>query len=395
MAGASVCIVRGCIVSVPNKIIDRKALVILCLCAAVVILAYSLVIKTAVERKSATAISGDFSQQPALEWKLVTSWPKHFPGLGTAPEIFADNVNKMSAGRLHIKVYGAGEIVPALGVFDAVSSGSVEMGHSGAYFWKGKTLSSVFFTTIPFGMTAQEMNAWLYEGGGLELWQEVYAPFGIKPLAGGNSGVQMAGWFNKEINTIEDMQGLVMRIPGVAGEVFSRLGGQSVTIAGGELYTSLKTGVIDAVEWVGPYNDLAMGFHEVAKYYYYPGWHEPGSTIELMVNQAAFDRLPEDLQTIVEVAAKAANQSMLDEYTAKNNAALKELVEKHGVEFRRLPDEVLIRLHQETDIVINEMIANDPLAQKVYASYSNFAKGVHDYHQVSEQALLEARDLPY
>ncbi|MCK5881306.1 MAG: TRAP transporter substrate-binding protein DctP [Sinobacterium sp.] len=393
MVGTSICSARGFIIVTSKKIFDVKALIILVLCALVVMLAYGLVIKTSVLDKS-SAQSASLVSQKTIQWKLVTSWPKHFPGLGTAPEVFAENVNAMSGGRLHIKVYGAGEIVPALGVFDAVSNGSVEMGHSGAYFWKGKTTAAVFFTTIPFGMTAQEMNAWLYEGGGLELWEEVYAPFGIKPLAGGNSGVQMAGWFNKEINRIEDIQGLVMRIPGVAGEVFSRLGGQSVTIAGGELYTSLKTGVIDAVEWVGPYNDLAMGFHEVAKYYYYPGWHEPGSTIEMMVNQKAFDRLPKDLQVIVEVAAKAANQSMLDEYTAKNNAALKELVETHGVEFRRLPDEVLIRLHQETDSVIEEMIADDPLAQKVYASYSAFAKDVHDYHQVSEKALLEARDLP-
>ncbi len=377
-----------------KKTVDVKAFVILCLCVLVVVLAYGLVIKAA-GTKTLPANTALTPAQQTIEWKLVTSWPKHFPGLGTAPEVFAENVYKMSNGRLQVKVYGAGEIVPALGVFDAVSNGSVEMGHSGAYFWKGKTISSVFFTTIPFGMTAQEMNAWLYEGGGLELWQEVYAPFGIKPLAGGNSGVQMAGWFNKEINSIEDIQGLVMRIPGVAGEVFSRLGGQSVTISGGELYTSLKTGVIDAVEWVGPYNDLAMGFHEVAKYYYYPGWHEPGSTIEMMVNQEAFDRLPKDLQAIVEVAAKAANQSMLDEYTAKNNAALKELVEVHGVQFKRLPDDVLAKLHQETDSVIAEMIADDPLAKKVYSSYSTFAKSVHDYHQVSEKALLEARDIAY
>ena len=380
--------------------LDKKACIILVLCIAVVVLAYALVIRSASEHvpgmvEGRAPVSGVESSVQMYEWSLVTSWPKHFPGLGTAPEVFAENVRKMSGGRLNIKVYGGNEIVPALGVFDAVSNGSVEMGHSGAYFWKGKITSAVFFTTIPFGMTGQEMNAWLYEGGGLELWQEVYAPFGIKPLAGGNTGVQMAGWFNKEINSVDDIQGLVMRIPGVAGEVFSRLGGQSVTIAGGELYTSLKTGVIDAVEWVGPYNDLSMGFHEVAKYYYYPGWHEPGSTIELTVNQAAFDSLPEDLKVIVEVAAKAANQSMLDEYTAKNNSALRELVQVHGVDFRRLPDDVLIRLHQETDSVISEMIADDPLAKKVYNSYTKFAKGVREYHRVSEKALLEARDLPY
>ncbi len=392
--------------STEQKRFDFKALVILILASLVVFQFYALVYKKKSELAySEQSNSGDqrISSQgqtfnstvKPIEWKLVTSWPKRFPGLGTAPEIFAENVEKMSDGRLKVKVFGAGELVPALGVFDAVSSGSAEMGHSGAYFWKGKTVSSVFFTTIPFGMTAQEMNAWLYEGGGLELWQEVYAPFGIKPLAGGNSSVQMAGWFNKEINTVEDVKGLVMRIPGVAGEVFTRLGGQSVTIPGGELYTSLKTGVVDATEWVGPYNDLAMGFHEVAKYYYYPGWHEPGSTIEMTVNQKAFDALPEDLQMIVEVAAKAANQGMLDEYTAKNNAALKELIDVHGVEFRKLPDDVIAELHRLSDEVIQDMIAEDELAKRVYASYSAFSEDAKQYHRFSEKAILEARDIEY
>jgi len=374
---------------------DVKALAIIILLALLVFSAYLLVIQSSSANTSQANNADQVHKDKAIEWKLVTSWPKGFPGLGTAPEVFAEQVNTMSGGRLHIKVFGAGELVPALGVFDAVSNGSAEAGHSGAYYWKGKTTSSVFFTTIPFGMTAQEMNAWLYEGGGLELWQEVYAPFDLYPLAGGNSGVQMAGWFNKEINSLDDMKGLVMRIPGVAGEVFTRIGGQAVNIPGGELYTSLKTGVIDATEWVGPYNDLSMGFHEVAKYYYYPGWHEPGSTIELMVNKTAFEALPRDLQEIVRVSAKAANQSMLDEYTARNNAALKELIETHGVELRRLPDDVLSTLHKVSDDVVQEMISEDPLAQKVYASYSNFAKGARNYHKVSEKAFLEARELDY
>src|SRR5690606_30998923 len=237
-------------------------------------------------------------------------------------------------------------IVPAMGVFDAVSSGSVEMGHGGSYYWRGKAPAAQFFTTIPFGMNAQEMNAWLHHGGGLELWREVYAPFNVIPFAGGNTGVQMAGWFNREINSVADLRGLKMRIPGLAGEVFNRAGGTSVNIPGGELYTALQTGVIDAAEWVGPENDLAFGFQQIAKYYYYPGWHEPGPSMESVINKTAYDSLPKDLQAIVTYAARAMSQDMLDSYTAHNSRALKELVEKQGVQIRKLPDEVLRRFYE-------------------------------------------------
>jgi len=325
-------------------------------------------------------------------WKMVTSWPKNFPGLGGAPERFAEKVKAMSNGRLTVTVYGGGELVPALGVFDAVSQGTTEMGHTAAYYWKGKIPSAPFFTSVPFGMNAQEMNAWLHYGGGMALWQEVYAPFNVIPLAGGNTGVQMAGWFNKEINTVDDLSGLKMRIPGVGGEVFKRAGGTAVTLPGGELYTSLQTGVIDATEWVGPYNDMAMGLHEVAKYYYYPGWHEPGPTLELLVNKDAFNTLPKDLQAIVEVAARYANQDMLDEYTARNNAALLSLQEEHNVELRRLPDEVIEVLKKASDDYIADVIASDATAKKVYKSWKTFAEGAKNYHRVSERAYINARE---
>lgn len=325
------------------------------------------------------------------KWKLVTSWPKNYPGLGTAPENFAAMVDKMSAGRLKIKVYGAGELVPALEVFDAVSQGTAEMGHSAAYYWKGKIAAAPFFTAVPFGLNAQEMNAWLHYGGGLELWREAYAPFHLIPFAAGNTGVQMGGWFNREINTLGDLKGLKMRMPGIGGEVISRLGAQSITIAGGELYTSLQTNVIDATEWVGPYNDLALGFHQVAKYYYYPGWHEAGATLELIVNQQAYESLPEDLQEIVATAARAANQDMLDEYTARNNAALVELVDHHGVQIKAFPRSVLDGLRVATEAVLEELAASDPLAAKVYASQNNFKKGVMRYHEISEEAFYKAR----
>jgi TRAP-type mannitol/chloroaromatic compound transport system substrate-binding protein len=327
------------------------------------------------------------------QWKLVTTWPKNFPGLGSGAENFAKYVNEMSAGRLVVHVYGAGEIVPAFEVFDAVSQGVADVGHGAAYYWKGKIPASVFFTAVPFGLTAQEMNGWLHYGGGLELWREAYAPFNIIPFAGGNSGVQMAGWFNREVNSVEDLKGLKMRIPGLAGEVFAEAGGTAVRISGGELYTSLQTGVIDAAEWVGPYNDLALGLYEVAEYYYYPGWHEPGSMLELIVNRDSFDALPPDLQAIVTYAARAVNQDMLDEFTARNNAALPDLVINHGVKLRRLPDDVLLALYQGSERVMSKLLAEDPMAAKVYQSYKSFYDGVRAYHHISEQAYINARDV--
>ncbi len=327
-----------------------------------------------------------------FHWKMVTTWPKNFPGLGMAPENFARTVGEMSGGRLTVHVYGAGEIVPAMEVFDAVSQGVVDAGHGSAYYWKGKIPAAVFFTAMPFGLNAQEMNGWLHYGGGLELWQEAYAPYNLVPMAGGSTGVQMAGWFNREINSVEDLKGLKMRIPGLAGEVFAEAGGTAVTIPGGELYTSMQTGVIDALEWVGPYNDQAFGFQEVAKYYYYPGWHEPGSILEFVFNKDSLAALPPDLQAIVRVAARAVNQDMLDEYTARNNAALQSLVNDHGVQLRRLPDDVLLALWQGTQVATQKLVTSDPMAAKVYASYREFYKGVRNYHHISEQAYINARD---
>jgi len=343
--------------------------------------------------ESADGASVQAEKTKTYQWKLVTTWPKNYPGLGMAAENFAVMVDKMSAGRLKVKVYGATQLVPALEVFDAVSQGTAEMGHGAAYYWKGKTPTSPLFTSVPFGLNAQEMNGWLHYGGGMELWRELYAPFNLVPLAAGNTGVQMAGWFNREINSLEDLKGLKMRIPGLGGEVMSRVGVEAVNIPGGELYTSMQTGVIDATEWVGPYNDLAFGFHQVAKYYYYPGWHEPGPTLELIVNKPAYESLPADLQAIVEAAARAVNQDMLDDYTARNNAALNELVNTHGVELRQLPDDVLAELNRVTDQVLDEIAESDPMFKKVYASQKAFKTEAMQYHKISEEAYYRAREL--
>jgi len=237
------------------------------------------------------------------------------------------------------------------------------------------------------------MNAWLYYGGGMELWQELYAPFNLIPAAAGNSGVQMAGWFNREIKTVADLKGLKMRIPGLGGEVLRRAGGTTVNIPGGELFTSLQSGALDATEWVGPYNDLAFGFHKVAKYYYYPGWHEPGSTMEAMINKDAFNELPKDLQSIVLAACKAVNMDMLSDYTARNNQALNTLVDKHGVQLRALPNDVLKTLKQLSDEVVLELANKDPMARRIYDSFTKFRGEVSQWSALSEQAFLAARSL--
>ena len=343
---------------------------------------------TSTDKKAASA--GSDTQQ-TFKWKLVTTWPKNYPGLGTAPENFAKKVDAMSGGRLKIKVYGAGQLVPAFEVFDAVSQGTAQVGHGASYYWTGKSKATGFFTSVPFGLNAQEMNGWLHYGGGLELWRELYEPFNLVPFAGGSTGVQMAGWFNREINSMEDIKGLKMRIPGMGGDVFTRAGGIAVTIPGGELYTSMQTGVIDATEWVGPYNDLAFGFHQVAKYYYYPGWHEPGSILELIVNKDAYASLPADLQAIVEGAARAVNQDMLDEYTARNNTALVELVETHGVDVRKLPDEVLSELRKISGEVLEELATDSEIANRIAVSVKAFQEQATAYHAISEEAYYDAR----
>lgn len=346
---------------------------------------------TACGDKKDEAVVQSPSKAQTYQWKLVTSWPKNFPGLGIGPETFAQYVNEMSNGRLTVHVYGAGELVPGLEVFDAVSQGTVEMGHSGAYYWKGKMPASVIFGAIPFGMTATEYSGWLHHGGGLALWRELYKPFGVVPMAGGSSGAQFAGWFKKEINTVDDLKGLKMRIPGLGGEVLKRAGGIPVTMAGGEIFSSLQSGAIDASEWVGPYNDLAFGFYQAAEFYYSSVWHETGTALEFLVNEKALNSLPKDLQKIVEVAARAVNQDMLDEYNARNHNALQTLLTKHNVKLRQLPDDVMIALKQYSKEVIDEQVAADANFAKVWQSYNEFLQSIRQYNDLTLKEYYKNR----
>ncbi|MCU4674907.1 TRAP transporter substrate-binding protein [Catenovulum sp. 2E275] len=326
-----------------------------------------------------------------VTWKMVTTWPKNFPGLGTVPEQFAKDVEVMSGGRLKIKVYGAGEMVPALQTFDTVKSGAAQIGHGAAYYWKGKVPAAQIFTALPFGMNAQEINSWFYYGGGLELWQQAYQPFGLIPLPGGNTGVQMAGWFRKEINSVEDFNGLKMRIPGLAGEVITELGAIPVSLPGGEIFSSMQSGAIDATDWVGPYNDQAFGLYKVAPYYYVTGWQEAGAAMEFIINEAAFNGLPEDLQRIVEVAAEKTNANMLALYTSENNKALQSLINEHGVQIKQFPPEVVSALQTASKKVIAEMVASDPQTAKIYQSYKTFLSRVTQYHELTELNYYQNR----
>jgi TRAP-type mannitol/chloroaromatic compound transport system substrate-binding protein len=317
-------------------------------------------------------------------WKLATTWPPNFPVLGEGCIKFAQWVKEMSVGQMEIKVYGGGELIPALQCFDAVSGGAVEMANSASYYWAGRNPAASFFTSVPFGMNAQQMNAWLYYGGGLELWRTLYENYGLYPIPGGNTGVQMAGWFNREIKTIEDFKGLKMRIPGIGAKVLEKVGGTPVLSAGSEIYTNLERGVIDATEWIGPYHDSTMGFNEISKFYYAPGWHEPGSTLEFMINKRAFFGLPQHLQAIITTAAARFNIESLSEFEAKNNQYLQKFIEE-GVDVRVFPDEVLAVLKEKTTEVLVEMAAQDEFTMKVYQSFTKFKKQISQWSYFSEK----------
>ncbi|RCV93569.1 TRAP transporter substrate-binding protein [Vreelandella rituensis] len=332
------------------------------------------------------------SAQETITWDMVTSWPKNFPALGTGANDFAARVEALSGGRMRIRVHGAGELVPAMEVFDAVAAGTAEMGHSTAYYWRGKVAASQFFTAVPFGMNTTETNAWLYHGDGQDLWDMIYAKHNLKPFAVGNTGAQMAGWFKKEINSLEDMQGLKLRLPGLAGEAMNGIGVTTVTTPGSEIFTSMQTGVLDAADWVGPYNDLAFGLHQVADYYYTSAWNEPSAILEGTINLDAWNALPDDLKAIVTEAAQAANLAMISEFAFRNAQALDTLVNQHNVQLRTFPEDVMQALYESSKNVIQQQVDNDEESRMVYESYAAFQKLVRPFTDVGEYAYLKNRD---
>ncbi len=348
----------------------------------------------------ATAAAASTFAKPAIaqdvrEWRLVTTWPKNFPGLGTGANLLAEYITKASNGRLKVTVFGAGEIVPAFEAIDAVGSGTVEMGHGAPYYWKGKVDATQYIAAMPFGLNAQEQNAWFQWGGGQELADKVYAELNCKFFPSGNTGTQMGGWFNKEMNTIADYQGLKMRIPGLGGEVVKAAGANVVNLPGGEIPPALQSGAIDATEWVGPYNDLAFGLYKSAKYYYYPGWHEPATVLDNFINLDAWNALPDDLKAIVEQANRAVNQMVLSEFTARNVQALDTLRNKHGVDVRPFSDDILTGLGKLSGEVLRDLVASNPLSQEVFESLIAFRTQSIAWSKFSESAFAQARILPF
>lgn len=328
-----------------------------------------------------------------FRWKMVTTWPPNFPVLGEGCNLLAKWIGEMSGGRLEIKVFGGGELVPALEAFDAVRGEAAEIGSGASYYWAGKVPAAQFFASVPFGMNAQQLNAWILTGGGMELWEELYADFGLVPLLGGNTGVQMGGWFNREINTLSDLQGLKMRMPGLGGKVLEKAGGSPVLLAGGEIYTGLERGVIDATEWIGPYHDYLMGFHEIARYYYYPGWHELGTALEFFINKKAWEQLPADLQAIVRAAAARLNHWVLSEFEWKNSLYLEKILAEGEVELRRFPEEVLGQLKKFTAEIVQELADSDPFARRVYESYTDFRQKASRWADLTEKAFYETQQI--
>ncbi len=350
--------------------------------------ALSIILTACNEEQSGNGVAQTIDNSKTYNWKMVTTWPPGFPVLQEGAERFAENIKAMSNGRLNIKVYAGGELIPALQTFDAVSQGTVEMGHGSAYYWAGKVPEAQFFSTVPFGMTARGMNAWLYDGGGLDLWREVYKPFHVIPFPLGNTGVQMGGWFNKKIDSVSDLKGLKMRIPGLGGKVLAKAGGNPVLLAGSEVYTALERNTIDATEWIGPFHDQRLGLYRAAKYYYYPGWHEPGTVLELTINQRAWDSLPADLQAIISNAAMAENVRMLSEMEQKNLSALQQLKELEGIEIHRFPSDVLDKLKTLTDETLAEEAVNNPKFKSVYDAYQAFRQKNDAWSDISENAYL-------
>ena len=307
-----------------------------------------------------------FNKNKKTTIKLATSWPAHFPIMGTGVEEFAKRLKLISGGSLEVKIYPKNVLVPALAVFDACSSGQIDAFHSGPYYWKGKNSAFSLYSGIPFGFTAEEVNSWMLYGGGMELWREQYAKYNLYPFLGGNTNIQMGGWFRKPIKSLEDMQGLKMRIPGLGGEVFSRMGVNPILLPAGEIYTSLERGVIDATEWVGPALDIKMGFYKVAPYYY-SGWHEPGSVLELTFNKYSWSKLANEHQAMIEVAASELNANMTTKFHYENIHALQKL-KSLDVTLAKFPDDVTTAGKKALAEVINDLSAKNDDFKRVYSS---------------------------
>ena len=339
----------------------------------------------------ATVLTTPALSQSRIEWRMVTSWPKNLPGPGTTAQRLADSITKMSDGRLTVNLHAAGELVPALEVFSAVSNGVAQMGHTASLFWGGKIPAAPLFTAGPFGLTPIEHITWINQGGGQDIWNKLYEPFGIQPFMAGNTGFQMGGWFKDELNSLDDLRGLKIRMPGLGGEVIRRLGASPVTLAPGEILTALQTGLIDAAEFLGPSSDFAMGFYKAAKFYYAPGFHEPNGTGEALVSKSELQALPSDLAAIVETACAAENIRALGESEWKNAERLKLLVNEKGVQLRDYPSDILDAAKIATEEALTALAETDDTTAAAVQSFKNASSHLRDWSTQSVQKFLSAR----
>jgi TRAP-type mannitol/chloroaromatic compound transport system substrate-binding protein len=340
----------------------------------------------------AGAVSAPAIAQNRIEITMVSTWPRDFPGLGTGAQRFAESLTAMTDGRIKVNYFAAGERVKAFDSFDEVASGNAQMYHAADYYWKGKHPGFAYFTGVPFGMTCSEINAWMRFGGGQELHDELAAEYGLKPLPCGNTGVQMGGWFRKEIRSAADFKGLKMRMPGLGGDVIAKLGASSVTLPGGQIYENLVSGAIDATEWVGPWNDSFLKFYEAAKYYYYPGMHEPGSQLTVGVNKKFWDGLSKSDQQIIAAAAEMENSIMMSEYNAKNGAALASLINDQGVKLKSFSDDTYDAFGDAAAEVYAEVVQHSPMAKKIHESFLKSRSEVGSWIKISDQAYVAQRN---
>ncbi len=347
---------------------------------------------TGVAAVAASSLAAPAVAADRVEIAMVTTWPRDFPGLGTGAQRFAQRLTDMSDGRFQVQYFASGERVKAFDSFDEVASGNAQMYHAADYYWKGKHKAWGYFTAVPFGLTYTELNAWIRFAGGQQLWDELGDKFGLKNFLCGNTGVQMGGWFNKKIKSAKDFKGLKMRMPGFGGEVIAKLGASPVSLPGGQIYENLVSGAIDATEWVGPWNDEIMKFQEAAKYYYYPGMHEPGSALAAGCNKSWLTSLSKADQTMIEAAAAMENDVMMAEYNAKNGAALARLINDHGVKLEKFNDKVYDAFAKGAAEVFEEVQASSDLAARTHKSFVKARKDIGSWANLSDSPYIQQRN---
>ncbi|MCY6380133.1 TRAP transporter substrate-binding protein [Hoeflea prorocentri] len=341
---------------------------------------------------AASTLAAPALAQSKIEMVIVSSWPRDFPGLGLPAQRLAERIGELTDGRFDVQYFASGERVGGFDVFDEVASGNAQAYNSADYYWKGKHPGWAPFTAIPFGMTYTEIDAWMKYGGGQELWDELAAEFGLKNLACGNTGVQMGGWFNKEIESADDLKGLKMRIPGLGGDVMAKLGASPISVPGGQIYENLVSGAIDATEWVGPYNDYFMKFYEAAKFYYWPGMHEPGAQIAFGMNKSWWENLSKTDQKILEAACAEANAHTMAETNAFNGEYLNRLINDHGVQLREFNDDVYDAFGEAAAEVIEEAREFDDLSKKIYDAVLEKRAELGAWTELSDTAYVQKRN---